>query len=129
MFRRLVERARAGQRSRRRATVPLIVATVVAALAACTAPSPRASPSPSTSPFPSPSSSPSGAPLIHVAGNQIVDQNGAVFQPRGVNRSGAEYMCIEGGGFFDGPTDDSTSIAAMRSWRINTVRLPLNEDC
>jgi endoglucanase len=30
--------------------------------------------------------------------------------------------------FFDGPTD-AASIAAIRSWNVNAVRVPLNEDC
>ncbi len=46
----------------------------------------------------------------------------------GVNRSGAEYACIQGYGFFDGPTDRH-SIRVMKSWHINAVRVPLNEDC
>ena len=46
----------------------------------------------------------------------------------GVNRSGAEYACQQGWGFFDGPVGAS-SIRAMKSWRIDAVRLPLNETC
>jgi endoglucanase len=46
----------------------------------------------------------------------------------GVNRSGLEYQCQQGYGFFEGPSDDA-SIAAMKSWRINAVLLPLNETC
>jgi hypothetical protein len=56
-----------------------------------------------------------------------------VVQLRGVNRSGTEYACIQGWGFFDGPhpdrIDDPGMIAAMLSWDINAVRVPLNEDC
>jgi len=37
-------------------------------------------------------------------------------------------MCVHGDGFFDGPSDAS-SVNAMASWHINTVRIPLNEDC
>jgi len=54
-------------------------------------------------------------------------------QLRGVNRSGLEYACIQGWGFFDSPhpdrIDDPKMIAAMKSWDINAVRVPLNEDC
>ena len=46
----------------------------------------------------------------------------------GVNRSGAEYECVEEGKIFDGPTDRA-SIEAMESWQINAVRVPLNESC
>src|SRR6266705_6890644 len=69
------------------------------------------------------------APTIRVSGNHIVDAHGNVVQLRGVNRSGAEYACAEGWRIFDGPTDNATSIAAMKSWHVNTVRLPMNEDC
>lgn len=46
----------------------------------------------------------------------------------GVSRSGTEYSCQQGYGFFDGPSD-AASIRAMKSWRINAVRVPLNETC
>ena len=69
------------------------------------------------------------APEVRVSGNRLVDQIGQTVRLLGVNRSGAEYACAEGWGIFDGPTDDDTSIAYMKAWKINTVRLPLNEDC
>ena len=54
-------------------------------------------------------------------------------QLRGVDRSGTEYACIQGWGFFDSPhpdrIDDPAMIAAIVSWGINAVRVPLNEDC
>jgi hypothetical protein len=58
----------------------------------------------------------------------IVDANGNVVQLHGVDRSGTEYACVQGWGFFDGPSDQ-TSIDAMKTWHINAVRVPLNEDC
>ena len=69
------------------------------------------------------------APTIAVSGNHFVDSGGNVLQLRGVNRSGAEYACAEGWGIWDGPTDDDTSIASMVAWKVNAVRIPLNEDC
>jgi endoglucanase len=58
---------------------------------------------------------------------------GRPVQLRGVNRSGLEYACIQGWGFFDSPHPDQIDtpgmVAAMRSWNINVVRVPLNEDC
>jgi hypothetical protein len=72
---------------------------------------------------------------LRVRGNALVDGpgRGRVVQIRGVNRSGTEYACIQGWGFFDGPhpdrIDDPAMIAAMRTWDINAVRVPLNEDC
>lgn len=68
------------------------------------------------------------APALHVAGNHIVTAGGNAVQLRGVNRPGPEYTAVEGDGIFDGPTDDDVSIAAMKSWGINSVRIPLNED-
>jgi hypothetical protein len=65
---------------------------------------------------------------IAVSGNHLVDGNGGTIRLLGVNRSGTEYACIQGWGIFDGP-NDATSVAAMASWHINAVRIPLNEDC
>ena len=65
---------------------------------------------------------------LRVQGNQLVDSAGHVVRLRGVNRSGAEYACAQGWGFFDGPSD-SASVAAIAAWQANTVRVPLNESC
>lgn len=74
---------------------------------------------------------------LRVRGDRLVDGpgggHGVVL--RGVNRSGTEYACIQGWGVFDSVPgralrpDSAAMIAAMRSWRINVVRVPLNEDC
>ena len=63
-----------------------------------------------------------------VSGNHLVNGAGKTVRLLGVDRSGLEYACVQGWGFSDGPTD-AASIAAMRAWRINAVRVPLNEDC
>src|SRR5262249_53172715 len=76
----------------------------------------------------SPPPPPGPAPAVHVQGNQLVDSAGRVVRLRGVSRSGTEYACAQGWGFFDGPSD-STSVAAIRSWNVNVVRVPLNETC
>jgi hypothetical protein len=65
---------------------------------------------------------------IAVSGNQLVDGSGAPVHLRGVNRSGTEYACVQFGGPFDGP-NDQTSVAAIAAWHVNVVRVPLNEDC
>jgi hypothetical protein len=65
---------------------------------------------------------------LHVAGNRLVSADGRGVQLRGVNRSGTEYACIQGWGIFSGPSD-AASLAAMKSWGVNAVRIPLNEDC
>ena len=76
------------------------------------------------------------APLsLRVVGNQLVDGNGSVVRLLGVDRSGQEFECIQGGtpgllgwGLFDGPTD-LASAQAIASWHATAVRIPLNEDC
>jgi hypothetical protein len=67
---------------------------------------------------------------LHVVGNQIQDGDGKVIRLHGVNRSGTEYRCVQGGGgFFDGPFDEA-SVQAIKSWpNVNSVRIPLNESC
>ncbi|MBV8196611.1 MAG: cellulase family glycosylhydrolase [Candidatus Eremiobacteraeota bacterium] len=71
------------------------------------------------------STTPSG---IRVSGNQLLDGNNNVVHLQGVNRSGTEYACIQGWGIFDGP-NDAASIQAIGTWKVNVVRVLLNEDC
>src|SRR3984893_9884895 len=103
-------------------------------------PSPSASPTPSASPSPSTSPSPSPTPIpgpvnaggLQVSGNRIVTANGAPISLRGVNISGTEFVCAQGWSndpFGGQPEDSPQTIAAMRSWHVNFVRVPLNEDC
>ncbi len=68
------------------------------------------------------------SPGIAVSGNRLVTDWGAPLRVAGVNRSGSEYACAQGWGLFDGPTDNA-SIAAISTWGVNAVRIPLNEDC
>ncbi len=83
----------------------------------------------------SPGTSVSAADALRVAGNHLVLGAGAgtEVQLRGINRSGTEYRCEQGDGFFDSPTPDQPDspamIGAMRSWDIDVVRVPLNEGC
>jgi endoglucanase len=59
--------------------------------------------------------------LMNSSGQQVV--------LHGVNRSGAEFACVQGNGIFDGPVD-AASLQAMKTWGdINAVRVPLNEAC
>src|SRR5215207_2003879 len=67
-------------------------------------------------------------PGLHVVDNQLVDRDGEQVRLLGVNRSGAEYACVGGHGFFAGPTG-RRAVAAMTAWGINAVRVPLNEHC
>jgi hypothetical protein len=66
-------------------------------------------------------------PLTHELKDSVT---GSQLQLRGVNWTGTEYMC------FDPTTDDvfdrpgnQTNIDRMKAWKINVVRLPLNEHC
>src|SRR5438270_302068 len=52
---------------------------------------------------------------LHVVGNQIVNGSGQPVRLLGVDRSGTEYACIQGWGFFDGPSD-AASVQAIASW-------------
>jgi endoglucanase len=77
------------------------------------------------------------APKLKVTGNHLVDaRSGLVFVPRGVDWPSFEYACENGYGYSNtrapgtrhvGP--DAAGAAAIARWHINTVRLPLNQDC
>ena len=71
---------------------------------------------------------PSDSIQLHVSGNKLVNADGRSVLLHGVDRSGTEYECLSGNGVFVGPTDQA-SVAAMQSWGINAVRIPLNEAC
>lgn len=79
--------------------------------------------------IPAPTAHPSRAPTLSVRGNHLVDRSGGVVRLTGVNRSGAEYACVDGHGIWDGPTDTNAAVRAIVSWHANAVRIPLNEDC
>ena len=66
------------------------------------------------------------APTPVVQGNHLVDsRTNTTFVPRGVNIPGLEYSCVQGWR----QLPEAGEYAAMTSWKINTVRLPLNESC
>ena len=78
---------------------------------------------------PTPAPTPNGGVSeIRVSGNHLVDGSEATVVLRGVDRSGTEYACVQGWGLFDGP-NDAASLQAIRSWKTDAVRVPLNEDC
>lgn len=64
---------------------------------------------------------------LHVEGAKLVDK-GATVRLLGVNHSGAEYACVQGYAITEGP-DASTVADAMLTWKVNTVRMPVNEQC
>jgi endoglucanase len=60
----------------------------------------------------------------------IVDKDGKVVKLHGVNIEGPQYMCDMNAAIFDSispPTQ--ASVTAMKSWGVNAVRIPMNEDC
>jgi hypothetical protein len=73
---------------------------------------------------PPPTPTPSG---FHVEGNRLFN-SGQPVRLHGVSYSGTAYACIQGWGIFSGPSDQ-VAVDAMKAWKINAVRLPLNEDC
>jgi endoglucanase len=70
------------------------------------------------------------ASTVHVVGSQIYDGATAI-RLMGVNRPGGEYGCVSGGVWdpADGSGNNQATITAMLAWKINAVRIPLNEDC
>jgi len=77
------------------------------------------------SPSPAPAAT---GPSVDVSGNRLIDQNGQSLRIQGVSRSGSEYRCRDSDQVFNGPVDQN-QINNMKSWGINTVRIPLNEHC
>ena len=65
---------------------------------------------------------------ISVQKNLLINGNGQPVKLVGVNKSGTEYMCAHDWNFFDGQANSAT-VTAMQSWKINVVRVPLNESC
>ena len=110
-------------------------------------PTPTSTPTPTTIPTPTPSSAKStpthpaqtpllrpnsGALAIHVQGNHLMNSAGDVVTLHGADMSGSEFVCAQGWSndpFGGQPEDNSSTFAAMKSWGINVVRIPLNEDC
>ncbi|MGB0120407.1 MAG: cellulase family glycosylhydrolase [Solirubrobacterales bacterium] len=69
------------------------------------------------------------APDLKVEGSSIIDgSTGSEFVPRGVNWPSFEYACIQGWGYSNFGATRATA-AAMKEWNINTVRIPVNQDC
>lgn len=57
----------------------------------------------------------------------LVNSAAQAVQLHGADRAGSEWTCLWSNSLND--HTDQTSIAAMKAWNINAVRIPLNEDC
>ena len=118
----------------RRAPSVLAVAICLSAVSCTAASADLVTSAERAAPAVPPASTTGSAPAgLHVDGKRLVNSAGEAVVLRGVNRAGTEYKCVgggipPGGGIFDGPVDDA-SIAAIKSWRANAVRIGLNEDC
>ncbi|GGQ84419.1 cellulase family glycosylhydrolase [Streptomyces asoensis] len=85
-------------------------------------------PTPTAPPTTDPPGTGDGPPALHVQGNKLVDAAGGTRRLLGVNRSGGEFMCVQGRGIWDGPVDDA-AVRAIADWGVGAVRIPLNEEC
>ncbi|WP_445283605.1 cellulose binding domain-containing protein [Streptomyces sp. DSM 118148] len=94
----------------------------------CNVDSGPTTPPPTDPPPTDPPPSDGTAPALHVSGGKLVDAAGRTRQLLGVNRSGGEFMCVQGYGIWDGPVDDA-AVKAIADWKANAVRIPLNEEC
>jgi endoglucanase len=119
-------RDRQNRRDHRKVLLALSAAGVLLAgwVLGVTVPAASAVSSPPAGPAPTQAA----APELRVEGNQLVTASGDTRRLLGVNRSGGEFGCVQDKEIFDGPTDQA-AVDAMTDWRINTVRLPLNEEC
>jgi hypothetical protein len=73
-----------------------------------------------------------GSLAIKVSGNQLVDQAGRAVRLRGANVSGTEFTCAQNwtdDAYGGQPLGSVATFQAMRAWKINVVRVPLNENC
>jgi endoglucanase len=69
-----------------------------------------------------------GKMTIRVSGNRFIDGTNGLLDLHGANHSGTEFACVQGWGLFSGPGDESV-FEGMQKWKLNAVRIPLNENC
>jgi hypothetical protein len=69
---------------------------------------------------------------LHVSGSSILNGAGQPVQLHGVNFSGFEYGCVDPDEPYMNDGDvppNMKEVNGLLSWNVNTVRIPLNEDC
>ncbi len=87
---------------------------------------------PSSADDPKPSADLTGPVQPRVDGNRLVDaRTGDTWIPYGVNWSSFEYACTQGWGYSSilDANEPAQIAAAMANWSVNTVRVPINQDC
>jgi aryl-phospho-beta-D-glucosidase BglC (GH1 family) len=89
-------------------------------------------PDPATTRRPAPPAPQNKAvPALGVAGSHFVDGGGKTVQLRGVSVSGLEFIAAQGWSAanpWGGQTGDATpNWNTIKTWKVNTVRIPLNE--
>jgi hypothetical protein len=72
---------------------------------------------------------PSSSLAIHVEGDQLVNGKGNQIRLLGVDVAGTESGCVQVGQVTQGAPISQADADAIAAWKINAVRLPLNEDC
>jgi hypothetical protein len=83
-------------------------------------------------PPPPPPPPSSGSLSVRVQGRHFIDAGGNAIQLRGVNYSGYEFAPIQGWSGNDASgaqagQPNGPRISALLSWKVNTLRIPLNE--
>jgi hypothetical protein len=64
---------------------------------------------------------------VSVSGNKLIDGSGKTLQLRGVNVSGLEFVAIQNWSASDPWGGQVPNLAAIRAWKANAVRFPLNQ--
>ena len=64
---------------------------------------------------------------VRVSGDHFIDANGNTLQMRGVNLSGLEFVAVQGWDASDPWGGVDPNFTAIKTWKSNTVRIPLNE--
>jgi len=64
---------------------------------------------------------------VRVQGNHLIDASGNKLQLRGVDVSGLEFAPIDGNAQPDGWGGQKPNLAAIAAWKVNALRVPLNE--